>query len=267
MDIADVLKHTSPELFIADMQGTDKAEALNELVDALIAGTDIKNKETILQMLQSRENLGSTAVGPGVAFPHGRTVAVQRLTILIGRHPAGVDFDSEDGDPTHLFLGADRTAPGFGSSVHQIPGRPDRQGSGRRVARQAAGGRDVRRLLRSHGGGLIMHPQLQLLVALQDMEEMIREVEEKGDELEEMGFKHGGLDDLKKAKEELIAKIDPRQLSWYNRVAAKHGRAVVPVVSNLCTGCFNNIPSSFVSSTNANRVQKCESCGRILYWP
>ena len=112
-----------------------------------------------------------------------------------------------------------------------------------------------------------MHPQLQLLVALQDMEEMIREVEEQGDKLEDMGFKHGGLDDLKKAHDELVTKIDPRQLSWYKRLTAKYGRAVVPVVGNLCTGCFNAIPASFISSTNANRVQKCESCGRILYWP
>lgn len=112
-----------------------------------------------------------------------------------------------------------------------------------------------------------MHPQLQLLVALQDMEEMIREVEEKGDELEDMGFKHGGLDDLRKAREALAGQIDPRHMSWYRRLTGRFGHAVVPVVNNLCTGCFNNIPSSFVSKTNVNKVQKCESCGRILYWP
>jgi predicted nucleic acid-binding Zn-ribbon protein len=112
-----------------------------------------------------------------------------------------------------------------------------------------------------------MHPQLQLLVALQDMEEMIREVEEKGDELEDMGFKHGGLDDLRKAREDVAAQIDPRHMSWYRRLTGKFGHAVVPVVNNLCTGCFGNVPSSFVSKTNVNKVQKCESCGRILYWP
>jgi len=112
-----------------------------------------------------------------------------------------------------------------------------------------------------------MHPQLQLLVALQDMEEMIREVEEKGDELEDMGFKHGGLEDLRKARENVAGQIDPRHMSWYRRLTGRFGHAVVPVVNNLCTGCFNNIPSSFVSKTNVNKVQKCESCGRILYWP
>ena len=104
MDIAEVLKHTSPDLFISDLEATDKATALAGLVEGLIAGTDIKNPDTILQMLQSRENLGSTAVGPGIAFPHGRTLAIQRLNILIARCTKGVDFDSEDGNPTHLFF-------------------------------------------------------------------------------------------------------------------------------------------------------------------
>ncbi|MCB1183521.1 PTS sugar transporter subunit IIA [bacterium] len=104
MDIAEVLKHTSPDLFLPDLQATDKQGALAELVEGLVAGTEISNPDTILQMLQSREALGSTAVGPGIAFPHGRTLAVQRLTVLIGRHQAGVDFDSEDGNPTHLFF-------------------------------------------------------------------------------------------------------------------------------------------------------------------
>ncbi len=104
MDIAEVLKHTSPGLFLPDIKAKDKQSALTELVEGLLAGTDIQNADTIMQMLQSREALGSTAVGPGVAFPHGRTLAVQRLTILIARSGAGVDFDSEDGKPTHLFF-------------------------------------------------------------------------------------------------------------------------------------------------------------------
>ncbi len=111
-----------------------------------------------------------------------------------------------------------------------------------------------------------MHPQLQLLVALQDTEGMIAEVEQQGAELEGMGFTHGGLDDLKKAHEEIISKIEPRLAGHYRRLKDRFGHAVVPVVSNLCTGCFASIPSSFVSKTNAGKVQQCESCGRILFF-
>ncbi len=112
-----------------------------------------------------------------------------------------------------------------------------------------------------------MNPQLQMLVLLQNMDAMLGEVELHGAELEALGFKHEGLDKLKDDREKLMGKIDPRHLSMYKRLTTKHDQAVVPVRKNLCTGCFANIPSSFVSKTNVNLVQKCESCGRILYWP
>ncbi len=112
-----------------------------------------------------------------------------------------------------------------------------------------------------------MHPQLQLLVAIQDMMGMIREIEEKGPELEDMGFKTAGLDDLRNALRELEEKVDPQLSGTFRRLTEKFGRAVVPVVGNYCTGCFAQIPASFVSKTNSAKLQKCESCGRILYWP
>ena len=104
MDIKDVLQLTSSELFIPDLKATDKAGVLTEMAEALIAATPISNHETILDMLVSREQLGSTAVGPGVAFPHGRSLAVQNLIIVIARSTSGVDFESVDGAPTHLFF-------------------------------------------------------------------------------------------------------------------------------------------------------------------
>ena len=64
----------------------------------------IKDSGTILEMLRNREQLGSTALEKGVAFPHGRSLAVKRLTILFARSHKGVDFASEDGKPTHLFF-------------------------------------------------------------------------------------------------------------------------------------------------------------------
>lgn len=112
-----------------------------------------------------------------------------------------------------------------------------------------------------------MHPQLQKLVALQDVEAMIREAEEQGSELEGMGFSLEGLTALKEKAEMLSAEIEGRHLGYYRRLTGRFGHAVVPVVGNLCTGCFANIPASFVSATNENLLQKCESCGRILYWP
>lgn len=112
-----------------------------------------------------------------------------------------------------------------------------------------------------------MHPQLQKLVALQDIEQMIAEAQEQGATLTGMGFGLGGLEALKEKAAMLAGEIEVRHLNYYRRLTGRFGHAVVPVVGNLCTGCFANIPASFVSVTNENKLQKCENCGRILYWP
>jgi predicted nucleic acid-binding Zn-ribbon protein len=114
-----------------------------------------------------------------------------------------------------------------------------------------------------------MNPQLQLLVALQDLQQMIGEAEdqENAQKLEEMGFHLGGIEGLKKAQAELEEKLDPRHRSYYRRLTKRYGHAVVPVIGNLCMGCFANIPSSFTSVTHENKILHCENCGRILYWP
>ncbi len=112
-----------------------------------------------------------------------------------------------------------------------------------------------------------MHPQLQKLVALQDIEQMIAEAQEQGDALAGMGFNLNGLEALRERSAQLAREIELKHLNYYRRLTKRFGHAVVPVVGNLCTGCFANIPASFVSATNENKLQKCESCGRILYWP
>ena len=53
-------------------------------------------------MLVEREQLASTAIGEGVAIPHGKLDAVGQLVGCLGRAVEGVEFDSMDGKPTHL---------------------------------------------------------------------------------------------------------------------------------------------------------------------
>ncbi len=91
-------------LCIFDLKATNKRDALAELVDAVCADRDIRDRDLILEMLLNRESLGSTAIGKGVAFPHGRTLAVRELSIVFARSIAGVDFDSIDKQPTQVFF-------------------------------------------------------------------------------------------------------------------------------------------------------------------
>ena len=58
----------------------------------------------ILHTVRERERIWPTAIGKGVAIPHGRSLVVPELTIVFGRSPEGVDFGAEDGDPVRLVF-------------------------------------------------------------------------------------------------------------------------------------------------------------------
>lgn len=104
MTTKELASYFSDPLCIFDLKATTKSGVLEEMVEAICSQHDIKDKDIILEMLLNRESLGSTAIGKGVAFPHGRTLAVRDLSIVFGRSVAGVDFDSVDKNPTHLFF-------------------------------------------------------------------------------------------------------------------------------------------------------------------
>ncbi|HEX6790682.1 MAG TPA: hypothetical protein VF247_05165 [Candidatus Krumholzibacteria bacterium] len=108
--------------------------------------------------------------------------------------------------------------------------------------------------------------QVRLLVALQDLDHMIKEAEDTklSAKMQEMGFPLDGVAELKKARAELAELVKPQLLTRYTRVATSYDRTVVPVVKELCTGCFAKVPTSFRYEKNA--VMTCENCGRILYF-
>lgn len=92
------------DLFIPELKGATKAEALKEMVEKLTAAARIKDGEILERMLHQREQLGSTGIGRGVAVPHGRSLAIERLTVVFGRSEAGIDYDAMDGKPVHLVF-------------------------------------------------------------------------------------------------------------------------------------------------------------------
>jgi PTS system nitrogen regulatory IIA component len=51
-----------------------------------------------------RERLGSTGIGGGIGIPHGKLKELQELSLGFGLSRAGVDFESMDGKPTHIFF-------------------------------------------------------------------------------------------------------------------------------------------------------------------
>lgn len=84
-----------------DLTGRKKADVLRELV-AMVKQDE--GMESLLQTLMKREELGSTGIGKGIAIPHGRSLLIDKLELAVGRSAKGVEFDSIDKKPAHLFF-------------------------------------------------------------------------------------------------------------------------------------------------------------------
>ena len=101
MKIVELIRR---EMIVPALVARDKPGLLEELA-AHVASQNAKIDRTALtRVLIDREQLASTAIGEGVAIPHGKMSAVSEIVACLGRAPGGVDFDSMDGQPTFLFF-------------------------------------------------------------------------------------------------------------------------------------------------------------------
>jgi PTS system nitrogen regulatory IIA component len=93
-----------PELVFPELRATSKEGVLQELARGLAAAHPEIEPARLVEVLLEREKLGSTAIGDGIAIPHGKLAGLQSVLGVFGRHPGGVDFHSLDGAPTKLFF-------------------------------------------------------------------------------------------------------------------------------------------------------------------
>lgn len=101
MRIVDILEKES---IIPELKGVSKKEVLEELIDALVEQKPHLNRERLMAVLLERERLGSTGIGDGIAIPHGKLKDLDQLALSFGKSSRGVDFESMDGKPVHLFF-------------------------------------------------------------------------------------------------------------------------------------------------------------------
>ena len=87
-----------------DIKSTTKSEAIKELVALLKDSGAIAEAGPIAEAILKREELGTTGIGEGIAVPHGKSNAVDRLVAAFGRSVKGIDFDSIDNQPVQLLF-------------------------------------------------------------------------------------------------------------------------------------------------------------------
>ena len=98
------------------LKARDKKGVLEEMAGLVSQNDPTIDKGSLVRVLVERERLGSTGIGDGVAIPHGKLSSVREPIISFGRSKEGLDFDSMDGQPAHLFFLL--IAPENSSGIH-----------------------------------------------------------------------------------------------------------------------------------------------------
>jgi len=101
MKITDLLKK---DTIILDLQADAKEAVLSEIIEQLDRAGRLNDKEVFKQDILAREAQSTTGVGEAIAIPHAKSAAVAQPAIAFGRSANGIDFDSLDGQPAHLFF-------------------------------------------------------------------------------------------------------------------------------------------------------------------
>jgi PTS system nitrogen regulatory IIA component len=89
---------------IPTLASREKNAVLREVADGLASAHPPLDKNRVLQVLLDRERISTTAIGEGVAIPHGKLPDVDHVIGVFARSAEGIDFASLDGAPTHLFF-------------------------------------------------------------------------------------------------------------------------------------------------------------------
>ena len=101
MNIVDMLK---TEFVIEELKSKTRREVLTELSKLFLRGNVEVDYDVMVEVLLEREKLGSTGIGDGIAIPHGKLAGLENLMVSFGISKDGIEFDSMDGKPVHIFF-------------------------------------------------------------------------------------------------------------------------------------------------------------------
>ncbi|MCQ6277764.1 PTS fructose transporter subunit IIABC [Bacillus sp. EB600] len=101
MKITELL---TKKTILLDIEGNQKETAIDQLVGILYKAGKITNKAEFKAAILKREEQSTTGIGEGIAIPHAKVTAVKEAAIAFGKSASGVDFQSLDGQPAHLFF-------------------------------------------------------------------------------------------------------------------------------------------------------------------
>ena len=103
MNLGDILQQ---EQIITDLRASNRWEAIDELIEVLVATGKIKSEhqQPICAVVKKRETSMSTGIGFGIGIPHASTDLIYEVVGAFGRSKKGVNFDALDNQPVNLVM-------------------------------------------------------------------------------------------------------------------------------------------------------------------
>ena len=101
----DILDYLDKDCILIGLKRKSKNNTISAILDCLVANKKVskKDKKEVSKAIFQREDMGSTAIGNHIAFPHARTNSVKDIVICIGISKEGIDFDSLDQEPVNII--------------------------------------------------------------------------------------------------------------------------------------------------------------------
>ncbi len=97
-------KFCDENLIAFNLKATTKDAVIEELVELASNSPLVKDSNELLRDIIHRENMVTTGIGYGVAFPHAKTKATRGIVIAFGRSEDGIDFEAMDKKPVYVFF-------------------------------------------------------------------------------------------------------------------------------------------------------------------
>ena len=94
------------EHIVSELKATNRWEAIDELVDNLVANGAIakSDRDAVIDVVRTRENSMSTGIGYGIGIPHASTDLIENVVGALGRSKNGIDFEALDNQPVTLVV-------------------------------------------------------------------------------------------------------------------------------------------------------------------
>jgi PTS system nitrogen regulatory IIA component len=100
MELGDLIM---PEAVIPTLAAKNKKQVLQDLAERAAELTGLRTRD-IFETLLQRERLGSTAVGRGIAIPHGQVAGLEQIVSVFARLQPAIDFEAPDEEPVDLVF-------------------------------------------------------------------------------------------------------------------------------------------------------------------